>query len=135
MGGGDGRRSDMAGVQGCVGRFVRSAWSRFTIRPLTSLASDHTMTSVMPESPVLPPITSVLPALFGPFWFAVPKKKVSPSRRGLKNRWKRLKPAENFVVCEECGNPKRLHQYCHRSQMCVMCLATRSQNGQTPSLG
>ena len=46
-------------------------------------------------------------------FFAVPKRKVSPSRRRIKNRNKRfLKDIEHTQMCPTCGEPKLRHVLC-----------------------
>ncbi|CAA7408360.1 unnamed protein product [Spirodela intermedia] len=43
---------------------------------------------------------------------AVPKKKVSPYKKGLRNGPKALKPAPVIVRCKSCGRVKLPHFYC-----------------------
>ncbi|XP_074587673.1 uncharacterized protein LOC141843521 [Curcuma longa] len=43
---------------------------------------------------------------------AVPKKKVSPHKRGLRNGPKALKPVPVIVRCKSCGRVKLPHYYC-----------------------
>jgi large subunit ribosomal protein L32 len=42
---------------------------------------------------------------------AVPKKKVSPSRRGMRRAHEAL-PRENHAECPNCGELKRSHHVC-----------------------
>lgn len=42
---------------------------------------------------------------------AVPKKKTSPSRRGMRRSHEALKP-ESFAECPNCGEQKRPHHVC-----------------------
>ena len=42
---------------------------------------------------------------------AVPKRKVSPSRRGMRRAHDALKP-EPFQECSNCGELKRQHNMC-----------------------
>ena len=42
---------------------------------------------------------------------AVPKKKVSPSRRGMRRSHEALKPAAH-LECSNCGETKRPHYIC-----------------------
>ena len=37
---------------------------------------------------------------------------VTPSRRGLRNQGKWLKPMKNLVPCSECGRTKMQHHLC-----------------------
>ncbi|XP_038891873.1 uncharacterized protein LOC120081238 [Benincasa hispida] len=43
---------------------------------------------------------------------AVPKKKVSPYKRGIRNGPKALKPIPVIVRCKSCGKVKLPHYYC-----------------------
>ncbi|CAK9316728.1 unnamed protein product [Citrullus colocynthis] len=43
---------------------------------------------------------------------AVPKKKVSPHKRGIRNGPKALKPIPVIVRCKSCGKVKLPHYYC-----------------------
>ncbi|KFK44589.1 hypothetical protein AALP_AA1G278300 [Arabis alpina] len=43
---------------------------------------------------------------------AVPKKKVSKSRRGIRNGPKALKPTPVIIRCRSCGRVKLPHFYC-----------------------
>ncbi|XP_068640912.1 uncharacterized protein [Aristolochia californica] len=57
---------------------------------------------------------------------AVPKKKVSRHKKGIRNGPKALKPIPVIVRCKSCGRVKLQHFYC--------CSGDRgSTNGSTPS--
>ncbi|KAG0501050.1 hypothetical protein HPP92_001122 [Vanilla planifolia] len=56
---------------------------------------------------------------------AVPKKKVSPYKKGLRNGPKALKPVPVIVRCQSCGRVKLPHFYC--------CSGNREQGGSSPS--
>ncbi|OAY59461.1 uncharacterized protein LOC110620000 [Manihot esculenta] len=43
---------------------------------------------------------------------AVPKKKVSPHKRGIRNGPKALKPTPVIIRCRSCGRVKLPHFYC-----------------------
>ncbi|KAI4368061.1 hypothetical protein MLD38_016667 [Melastoma candidum] len=43
---------------------------------------------------------------------AVPKKKVSPHKRGIRNGPKALKPQPIIIRCKSCGRVKLQHFYC-----------------------
>ncbi|MCY4414292.1 MAG: 50S ribosomal protein L32 [Alphaproteobacteria bacterium] len=45
---------------------------------------------------------------------AVPKKKISKSRRGMRRAHDALKVPMNFMECQECGELKRSHHICVR---------------------
>ncbi|EMD41833.1 hypothetical protein CERSUDRAFT_79459 [Gelatoporia subvermispora B] len=50
--------------------------------------------------------------LFPPFLLAVPKKKVSHSRKAMRSANKGLKDKRNLVHCPGCGSPKLAHHLC-----------------------
>ncbi|KAF7306957.1 putative 54S ribosomal protein L32, mitochondrial [Mycena indigotica] len=50
--------------------------------------------------------------LFPPITLAVPKKKVSHSRKAMRQANKGLKDKQNIVSCPGCGEPKLAHQLC-----------------------
>ncbi|PKA53898.1 hypothetical protein AXF42_Ash011378 [Apostasia shenzhenica] len=56
---------------------------------------------------------------------AVPKKKVSPHKKGLRNGPKALKPIPVIVRCKSCGRIKLPHFYC--------CSGNRGASGSTPT--
>jgi len=43
---------------------------------------------------------------------AVPKRKVTPSRKGKRNQFKRIKFVGDAVRCRDCGKVKKPHVYC-----------------------
>ncbi|KAG8892111.1 hypothetical protein FRB99_002945, partial [Tulasnella sp. 403] len=64
------------------------------------------------------PTLSAIPAiqslwdLFPPFLLAVPKKKVSHSRKNMRSANKGLKDKTHIVNCPACGGPKLAHHLC-----------------------
>ncbi|KLO20295.1 hypothetical protein SCHPADRAFT_796453, partial [Schizopora paradoxa] len=50
--------------------------------------------------------------LLPPFLLAVPKKKVSHSRKAMRAANKGLKDKTNLVSCPACGSPKLAHHLC-----------------------
>ncbi|KZO98370.1 hypothetical protein CALVIDRAFT_41656 [Calocera viscosa TUFC12733] len=52
--------------------------------------------------------------LFPPFLLAVPKKKVSHSRKAMRSANKGLKDKINIVNCPACGAAKLSHHLCQR---------------------
>jgi len=52
--------------------------------------------------------------LFPPFLLAVPKKKVSHSRKSMRSANKGLKDKINIVNCPACGAAKLSHHLCQR---------------------
>ncbi|KAG8968074.1 hypothetical protein FRC03_008773 [Tulasnella sp. 419] len=63
------------------------------------------------ETVALPTIQSLLD-LFPPFLLAVPKKKVSHSRKSMRSANKGLKDKTNIVNCPGCGGAKLAHHLC-----------------------
>ncbi|KAJ7660960.1 ribosomal L32p protein family-domain-containing protein [Mycena polygramma] len=59
----------------------------------------------------IPSLQSLL-ELFPPFVLAVPKKKVSHSRKSMREANKGLKDKQNIVNCPGCGAPKLAHHLC-----------------------
>ncbi|KAF4572855.1 hypothetical protein EYR36_007365 [Pleurotus pulmonarius] len=57
-------------------------------------------------------LRSFLEDLFPPFLLAVPKKKVSHSRKAMRSSNKGLKDKQNLVHCPGCGLPKVAHHLC-----------------------
>jgi len=45
---------------------------------------------------------------------AVPKKKTSKSKRGMRRAHDALSIPLNYTECEECGRLKRLHHICQQ---------------------
>ncbi|XP_012067689.1 uncharacterized protein LOC105630475 [Jatropha curcas] len=56
---------------------------------------------------------------------AVPKKKVSPHKRGIRNGPKALKPIPVIIRCRSCGKVKLPHFYC--------CSGDRGKTGEQNS--
>ncbi|EJD55281.1 hypothetical protein AURDEDRAFT_37036, partial [Auricularia subglabra TFB-10046 SS5] len=50
--------------------------------------------------------------LLPPFVLAVPKKKVSHSRKSMREANKGLRDKLNLVACPACGMPKLAHNIC-----------------------
>ncbi|KAI0033158.1 ribosomal L32p protein family-domain-containing protein, partial [Vararia minispora EC-137] len=59
----------------------------------------------------IPPLESILD-LLPPFLLAVPKKKVSHSRKSMRSANKGLKDKQNLVSCPACGAAKLAHHLC-----------------------
>ncbi|XP_011017733.1 PREDICTED: uncharacterized protein LOC105120977 [Populus euphratica] len=53
---------------------------------------------------------------------AVPKRKVTPHKRGIRNGPKALKPIPVIIRCKSCGQVKLPHFYC--------CSGERGKNGE-----
>ncbi|KAI0271364.1 hypothetical protein BC834DRAFT_818386 [Gloeopeniophorella convolvens] len=58
--------------------------------------------------PLLPSLRDLIP----PFLLAVPKKKVSHSRKAMRSANKGLKDKHNLVHCPGCGSAKLAHHLC-----------------------
>ncbi|KAN0125221.1 putative 54S ribosomal protein L32, mitochondrial [Russula decolorans] len=58
--------------------------------------------------PLLPSLRDIIP----PFILAVPKKKVSHSRKAMRSANKGLKDKQNLVHCPGCGSVKLAHHLC-----------------------
>ncbi|KAF8271469.1 hypothetical protein EI94DRAFT_1568609 [Lactarius quietus] len=58
--------------------------------------------------PFLPSLRDLIP----PFLLAVPKKKVSHSRKAMRSANKGLKDKQNLVHCPGCGSAKLAHHLC-----------------------
>ncbi|KAI9460954.1 hypothetical protein BJY52DRAFT_1117506 [Lactarius psammicola] len=58
--------------------------------------------------PFLPSLLDLIP----PFLLAVPKKKVSHSRKAMRSANKGLKDKQNLVHCPGCGSAKLAHHLC-----------------------
>jgi len=71
---------------------------------------------------VIPSLQSLL-ELFPPFLLAVPKKKVSHSRKSMRSANKGLKDKKNIVSCPACGQPKLAHN------LCADCYSTIARKG------
>ncbi|KAJ1699524.1 hypothetical protein LUZ63_008036 [Rhynchospora breviuscula] len=96
-----------------AGGLIRRVSSQLSTipRPLLPLSSsmDLPLVSLAPlETPSLPQIP------FGGSFelMAVPKKKVSRHKRGIRNGPKALKPVPVIVRCLGCGRVKLPHFYC-----------------------
>ncbi|KAJ7630984.1 ribosomal L32p protein family-domain-containing protein [Roridomyces roridus] len=61
----------------------------------------------------IPSLQSLL-ELLPPFVLAVPKKKVSHSRKSMREANKGLKDKNNIVNCPGCGAPKLAHHLCNQ---------------------
>ncbi|KAJ3719890.1 hypothetical protein C8R42DRAFT_583723 [Lentinula raphanica] len=60
----------------------------------------------------IPSLASLLEELFPRILLAVPKKKVSHSRKAMRAANKGLKDKHNLVHCPGCGGPKLAHHLC-----------------------
>lgn len=67
--------------------------------------------SLLPAAIALPSLQSLL-ELLPPIVLAVPKKKVSHSRKAMREANKGLKDKLNIVNCPACGMPKLAHNLC-----------------------
>ncbi|CAI8606471.1 unnamed protein product [Vicia faba] len=78
--------------------------------PPLSGCIDHGIHSV---PPVFPEFSSPSFSFGGSMeLMAVPKRKVSPHKRGIRNGPKALKPVPVLVLCKGCGRVRLPHFYC-----------------------
>ncbi|KAK2430253.1 Ribosomal L32p protein family [Trifolium repens] len=71
---------------------------------------DHGIQSVQP---ILPEFSSPSFSFGGSMeLMAVPKRKTSPHKRGIRNGPKALKPIPVLVLCKGCGRVRLPHFYC-----------------------
>ncbi|OBZ80043.1 putative 54S ribosomal protein L32, mitochondrial [Grifola frondosa] len=89
-----------------------------------------------PISWAFPSLESLL-ELFPPFLLAVPKKKVSHSRKAMRSANKGLKDKHNLVHCPGCGSPKLAHHLCSNcySSLSRAWKAKARQEGSSPTSG
>lgn len=103
-------------------------WTRALTTTTTSRPSSDSTTgsfsgafvAARPGTIFAPPSRGALPeddarAPASPFaLMAVPKRKVSPSRKGKRNQFRRIKFVGQAVRCRDCGKVKMPHVYCDR---------------------
>ncbi|KAJ7925828.1 ribosomal L32p protein family-domain-containing protein [Mycena leptocephala] len=78
-----------------------------------------------------PSLQSLL-ELFPPFVLAVPKKKVSHSRKSMREANKGLKDKKNIVNCPGCGAPKLAHHLCTQCYSFLSRMWKQSKNANPP---
>ncbi|KAF5375004.1 hypothetical protein D9758_000247 [Tetrapyrgos nigripes] len=61
---------------------------------------------------LIPSLGALVEELFPRILLAVPKKKVSHSRKAMRAANKGLKDKHNIVNCPGCGSPKLAHHLC-----------------------
>ncbi|KAK7319421.1 hypothetical protein RJT34_04142 [Clitoria ternatea] len=107
---------------------VRLTISRSTGRKLGSVLGFNRWIRSVPQSPPLAgsidlgarSLQPVLPEFSCPSFsfggsmelMGVPKRKVSPHRRGIRNGPKALKPVPVLVLCKSCGRVRLPHFFC-----------------------
>ncbi|KAG9017914.1 hypothetical protein FRB93_004725 [Tulasnella sp. JGI-2019a] len=84
----------------------RSVWS--ALRWDSPFSYGFTLPALTITIPSLRPLTD----LFPPFLLAVPKKKVSHSRKSMRSANKGLEDKTHIVACPACGGPKLAHHLC-----------------------
>ncbi|KIM85275.1 hypothetical protein PILCRDRAFT_355824 [Piloderma croceum F 1598] len=87
---------------------LRSPWATPAI---TAALLPTFLASQQPFNWAMPTLQSLLD-LLPPFLLAVPKKKVSHSRKAMRSASKGLKDKKNIVSCPACGQPKLAHHLC-----------------------
>ncbi|KAF8560390.1 hypothetical protein OG21DRAFT_1502687 [Imleria badia] len=88
---------------------TRSFFSAFRLpwltRPTSAPASQAPFNLALP---ILQPLLDLLPAIV----LAVPKSKISHSRKSMRSANKGLKDKQNIVNCPACGEAKLAHRAC-----------------------
>ncbi|KIO20583.1 hypothetical protein M407DRAFT_245750 [Tulasnella calospora MUT 4182] len=86
---------------------------------------------LVPMAGVIPSLPSLrsLWDLFPPFLLAVPKKKVSHSRKSMRSANKGLEDKTNIVNCPACGGPKLAHH------LCPACYSSMSRTWKAQNKG
>ncbi|EGO03407.1 hypothetical protein SERLA73DRAFT_83341 [Serpula lacrymans var. lacrymans S7.3] len=97
---------------------LRAQWSR-SLATATILPSF--LSTQQPFNWSIPRLESLL-ELFPSIVLAVPKKKVSHSRKSMRSANKGLKDKMNIVNCPACGAPKLAHHLC---QECYKSITAR----------
>ncbi|KAG0708915.1 hypothetical protein DFH29DRAFT_842650 [Suillus ampliporus] len=94
----------------------RSSWAQLPIA--ASLAFNLELRQ-KPFSWALPGLQSLL-ELLPPIVLAVPKSKISHSRKSMRSANKGLKDKRNIVNCPACGEPKLAHHACRTCYSSIM---------------
>ncbi|KAI0322730.1 hypothetical protein OF83DRAFT_1048686 [Amylostereum chailletii] len=84
---------------------------QFAFRSLFSTPAIPSLLAPSPFNWSFPSLQSLL-ELIPPFLLAVPKKKVSHSRKAMRSANKGLKDKQNLVNCPGCGSAKLAHHIC-----------------------
>ncbi|KAJ8627757.1 hypothetical protein MRB53_021064 [Persea americana] len=88
-------------VRNFMGSLIQKRWNHSPVA-LVLPEFENTPKTVIPH----------LPSGASMELMAVPKKKVSPHKRGIRNGPKALKPVPVIVRCKSCGRVKLPHFYC-----------------------
>ena len=85
-----------------------------SLRLLPNYTEEGSHPLVQPELMELAlPSSARAESMAEPFlWAAVPKKRVSHSKKRMRMTSKWLKPVNHYCFCRTCGNPKLLHVLC-----------------------
>ncbi|KAG6902882.1 hypothetical protein C0995_010051 [Termitomyces sp. Mi166 len=76
-----------------------------------SLFATSLLPAFLTSAWTIPSLNSLL-ELIPPFLLAVPKSKISHSRKSMRSANKGLKDRQNIVNCPACGQPKLAHHLC-----------------------
>ncbi|CAM9225122.1 unnamed protein product [Laminaria digitata] len=57
--------------------------------------------------------------LFGPLWFAVPKKRVPIGKKRTRTADRTPKRITHYSMCTKCGQPKLNHKFCDNIELCA----------------
>ncbi|KAL7419750.1 hypothetical protein Q5752_005666 [Cryptotrichosporon argae] len=81
--------------------------------------------------PAVPSLSALL-ELFPPFLLAVPKHKVTHSRKSMRSANKGLKNKTNLSHCEACGSLKLAHNLCPACFSQISRRWKKEQRGEIP---
>ncbi|XP_020216180.1 uncharacterized protein LOC109799933 [Cajanus cajan] len=99
----------LASVRGSVSGFNRWIHSVPHSPPLAASID----VGLRSTQPLLPEFSSPIFSFGGSMeLMAVPKRKVSPHKRGIRNGPKALKPIPVIVLCKSCGRVRLPHFFC-----------------------
>ncbi|CAN0067159.1 unnamed protein product [Hapterophycus canaliculatus] len=63
----------------------------------------------------------------GPFWFAVPKKRVPVGKKRTRTADRTPKRITHYSLCSKCGQPKLNHKFCNNIELCAADSSARSE--------
>ncbi|KAG6845813.1 hypothetical protein H0H87_003868 [Tephrocybe sp. NHM501043] len=98
----------MAAVLPSLRHSLFSSSSRMTSRTFFAASLLPAFLTPAWTTPSLKSLLELIP----PFLLAVPKSKISHSRKSMRSANKGLKDKQNIVNCPACGQPKLAHHLC-----------------------
>ncbi|KAF8140225.1 hypothetical protein EV363DRAFT_1393136 [Boletus edulis] len=111
---------------------TRSFFSTFRLPWMRPTSAPAILGSQAPFNlalPILQPLLDLLPAIV----LAVPKSKISHSRKSMRSANKGLKDKQNIVNCPACGEAKLAHRACRTCYDTI--IANFRQQSKQPSNG